>query len=240
VRLRFSLSPFFLCVVQPTLRILAELHPRQPLGRLYLVREQSSKQPLLMHACAREGEDAAALALAASLGPAGAAAQEGSGAYSSAEIRDMWAEMGARLQHPFLMSQLGQGECQDQLWCLYAYPHHASLQTLVAQLLVQQQDAVAFVHSIAPGLATSASASSASSPSSPPLLLPVPVVMHLCCEFLLLLAFLHQSSVVCSRFTLAHMYLSERGHVVLLDPWILDHRDGSEPRIKQKPDGYTS
>ena len=214
-------------IEMPPIRIVQELHSL-PIGKIYLARESESRVPFFVHAINRADEqtqqqtqsDAASLALdadGATSGSLGSSSKDVA-AWTPAEVRELWAAT-AKLNHPFLPKLVSRGESADCLWVCYTMPHHAPLALHMAELLLQHREAMAFAQEL------NEDSDDEEAMAAPPLLLPVPVIQHLCCEILSLLDYLHTRGIVAARLDLKHLYLSAAGHIQLVDFFLLDAKE---------------
>jgi hypothetical protein len=217
--------------LQPAIRILKELHPL-PVGKLYLARDNDTKVPYYMHVLNRHGDDEPTGG-ATTVGAANADKLARTPGKQLTEVKELWNEM-ARLNHPYLMKHVSNGESIDRMWQLYSYPHHASLQYHIAALVKQRQDALAL------SVLSSPSSALPAPPAMPIMLLPPAIVEHFAVEILLLLDYLHARHIVALNLDLMHLHLTDQGHLALVDFFIAENKEGAVKRRGKKEERYWS
>lgn len=177
-----------------------------PIGKLYLARDNDSKVPYYMHVVNRSTEPTDPV------DP------------HTKQLDELWNDM-VKLNHPLMIKYVTNGESKDRKWLLYEYPHHASLEFHVSSILKQQQDTFAL---------DVLTESVDQSPPFPTQVLPISVIEYLGSELLLTLDFLHQREIVAINLDLAHLYLTDQGHITLLDFFLLENKEGDTKRREAK------
>ena len=144
-----------------------------------------------------------------------------------ADIKEVWNEM-TKLNHPFVLKYITNGESIDRLWLLYSHPPHSSLASHISSLLKRRLDDLALdlLDSCAAGERLPVNFPEPIEIEAMDSLLDYGSVRHIAIEMVLLTDYLHSRGLIATNLDVNHLHLTESGHILLVDFLLPEYKDG--------------
>lgn len=206
------------------IRILKELDDPAH-GKLYLARDNDTKVGYYMHVMNRMDDPNA---FAISVNDSDTVAPE---RLLFNEMKDLWIDM-MKLNHPFLLKYVSNGESIDRLWVLYNHPVHTSLDYHLHALVKQQQDGLAFGILRRPNRAPPLPTPMTQRDS----LIPIQTIQFIAIELIMLCDYIHSKGLIAYSLDTRHIHLNDVGHITLVDFFLAEMKEGKDTRRREKQD----